>query len=154
VRTNVSRKDYAWFVELVYDPRGAARSNDLQTRGAWGVTVVGTSCEELQRHVNMWLLHPFTALVRAHHFAFLVVTPWGYKASGRPCGNLCLLARTPVASSSPSLGLKRKRGREIDLETGEKLLSLQGATSPSLLNNGRAGLDPIGGYAGTPTGPC
>jgi hypothetical protein len=92
-------------------------------------------------------------LVRARHFAFLVVTPWGYKASGCPYRNLCLLARTPVTSSSPSLGLKRKRGREMDLETREKLLSLQGAASPSFLNYGRAGLDPIRGHAGTPTGP-
>jgi hypothetical protein len=41
----------------------------------------------------------------------------------------------------------------MDLETGEKLLSLQGAASPSFLNYGRAGLDPIRGHAGTPTGP-
>jgi hypothetical protein len=46
--------------------------------------VVGTPCEELERHVNMGLLRPFTAPVRAHHFATLVLTPWGYKASGHP----------------------------------------------------------------------
>jgi hypothetical protein len=37
--------------------------------------VVGASCEELGRHVNMGLLHPFTVPVRARNFASLVVTP-------------------------------------------------------------------------------
>jgi hypothetical protein len=41
--------------------------------------VVGASCEELERCVNMGLLHPFTAPVRAHYFASSAVTPQGYK---------------------------------------------------------------------------
>jgi hypothetical protein len=38
--------------------------------------VEGASCEELGWHI-------FTMLTRAHHFASSVVTPWGYKTSGR-----------------------------------------------------------------------
>jgi hypothetical protein len=38
VRTKVCRKDYGWSVGLVYDHRGAARSNDHQTQSGWGVT--------------------------------------------------------------------------------------------------------------------
>jgi hypothetical protein len=86
--------------------------------------VVGTSWEELGWHVNMCLLHPFIAPIRARRFASSVVTSWGYKACGHPCTNLRPLAWTPITSSPPSLCLKRKRGREIDLETGQKLLSL------------------------------
>jgi hypothetical protein len=62
--------------------------------------------------------HGFTAPVRAHRFASSVVTPRAYKAGGRPCANLCPLTRTLIASTPPSLRLKRKRGREIDLEIG------------------------------------
>jgi hypothetical protein len=54
--------------------------------------VVGTSCEELGRHVNMGLLHPFIVPVRACHFASLVVTPRGYKIGSCPCANLLPLA--------------------------------------------------------------
>jgi hypothetical protein len=74
--------------------------------------VVSTLREELERHVNISLLLPFTAPVRAHRFASLVLTPWGYKAGGRPCANLRPLVRTPIASPPPSLRLKRKRGRK------------------------------------------
>jgi hypothetical protein len=38
VRTKLCRKEYDWSIGLVYDPRGAIRSNDRQTRGNWGVT--------------------------------------------------------------------------------------------------------------------
>jgi hypothetical protein len=86
--------------------------------------VAGVSCEELEWCLNMCLLHPFTMPVRAHRFASSVVTPWGYKAGGRPCTILHPLKWTPVASSPPSLRLKRKRGREIDLKIGERVVEL------------------------------
>jgi hypothetical protein len=50
--------------------------------------VADTSCKKLGWLVNMCLLHPFTAPVRACHFTSSVVTAWGYKAGGRPCVNL------------------------------------------------------------------
>jgi hypothetical protein len=106
------------------------------------------------RGVEVACKHVFNAPVSTYHFAFSVVTPWGYKASGRPCVNLHPFERLPVASSPPSLWLKRKRGREIDIETGEReLLSLQGIASPSILNYGGAGLDPIRGHVGVSVGP-
>jgi hypothetical protein len=71
--------------------------------------VAGASYEELGWCANMYLLCSFTTPVRAHHFASSIVTPWGYKASGHPCGNLRLLAQSPIASSPPFLWLKRKR---------------------------------------------
>jgi hypothetical protein len=71
----------------------------------------GTSCEELDKRVNMGLLCYFTVHVRACRFASLVVTLHGYKTSGRPCTHLCPLAWTPITPSPPSLCLKRKRGR-------------------------------------------
>jgi hypothetical protein len=74
--------------------------------------VVGTSCEELGRRVNMGLLRCFTAPIRAHHFASSIVTPSGYKADGHPCTHLRPLAKTPVASSPPSLAQKES-DREI-----------------------------------------
>jgi hypothetical protein len=54
--------------------------------------VVGMSSEELERCVNMGLLCPFTAPVRARRFTSSVVTPQGYKAGGHPCTNLHPLA--------------------------------------------------------------
>jgi hypothetical protein len=54
--------------------------------------VEGVSWEELGWRVNSCLLHPFTTSVRAHHFASLVVTPQGYKASSHPYTNLRPLA--------------------------------------------------------------
>jgi hypothetical protein len=51
-------------------------------------TVVGTSREEMERHVNMGLLFPFTMLVRARRFASSVLTLRGYKDGGRPCTHL------------------------------------------------------------------
>jgi hypothetical protein len=84
--------------------------------------VVGTSCEELGWHVNMYLLCPFNVPIRVHCFASLIVTLRAYKAGGHPCANLRPLARTPIASSPHSLRLEQKRGREIDLETGEKVV--------------------------------
>jgi hypothetical protein len=82
--------------------------------------VVGTSCEELEMTVNMGLLRPFTVSIRAYPFTSSVITLWSYKAGGHPCANLRSLVQTPVASSSRSLCLKRKRDREIDLETGKR----------------------------------
>jgi hypothetical protein len=78
--------------------------------------VVGASCEELERHVNMDLLHPFTMPIRACHFASLIVTHQGYKAGGRPCAHICPLARTLIASSHPSLCLKREREKQRERE--------------------------------------
>jgi hypothetical protein len=84
------------------------------------------SCKELGWCVNMCLLHPFTLPVWAHCFASSVVTPRGYKAGGHLCANLHHLARPPVVSMPPSLRLKRKRNREIDLEIGERVVELRG----------------------------
>jgi hypothetical protein len=50
--------------------------------------VVGTSREELERCVNIRLLRHFIVPIRACRFASSVLTPWGYKASGRSCTNL------------------------------------------------------------------
>jgi hypothetical protein len=44
-------------------------------------------------------------------------------------------------------GRKRKRDRETDLENRRDLLSLLGATSPSLLMHGGVGLDCVRGHA-------
>jgi hypothetical protein len=68
--------------------------------------VVVMSCEELERCVNMGLVCHFTTPVRARCFASSVVTLRGYKVGGCPCTNLRPLARTPIASSPPSLCLK------------------------------------------------
>jgi hypothetical protein len=108
--------------------------------------VVGTSCEELRRRVNMGLLR----LVRAHHFASSVVTQWGYKAGGRPCTHLCPLAQTLVASSPLSLRLKIQKDR---YRNRVKFWGLESATSPSLSNHGGAGLDPFRNHTGAPAGP-
>jgi hypothetical protein len=54
--------------------------------------VVGMPREELERRVNMGLLCPFTAPIRARRFGSSFLTPQGYKASGRPCANLRPLA--------------------------------------------------------------
>jgi hypothetical protein len=75
--------------------------------------VAGMLCEESGWHVNIHLLRPFIASIRAHRFASLVVTPWGYKSGSRPCANLRPLTETPIASSSPSLWLKKKE-RQTD----------------------------------------
>jgi hypothetical protein len=61
---------------------------------------------------------PFTVSVRAYRFASSGVTPWGYKAGNRSYMNLRPLIRPLIASSPPSLWLKRKRDREVDLERG------------------------------------
>jgi hypothetical protein len=74
----------------------------------------------------MSLMRPFAASIRACGFASSVVTPRGYKDGGHPCTNLCPLVETPIASSPPSLFLKRMRGTEIDLEAGEKVVELTG----------------------------
>jgi hypothetical protein len=63
--------------------------------------------------------HVFTAPVRVRSFASSVVTLRGYKAISRSCVNLRPLMQTTVASSPPSQRLKRKRGKEIDLEIVE-----------------------------------
>jgi hypothetical protein len=88
--------------------------------------VEGTSCEELGWHVNSCLLRPFPTSVRAHRFASSVVTPRGYKAGGCPCTNLCPHAQSSIASLAPSLWVIRKRDREADLETGERVVELTG----------------------------
>jgi hypothetical protein len=83
--------------------------------------VVGASCVELERCVNMDLLHLFTVSITACCLASFVLTPWGYKAGYRPCTHICSLARIPVSSSPPSLCLKRQREnreRERDLKIG------------------------------------
>jgi hypothetical protein len=54
--------------------------------------VEGVLCEELGWRVNSCLPCPFIVFVRACCFASSVVTPWGYKASGRPYMNLRPLA--------------------------------------------------------------
>jgi hypothetical protein len=64
--------------------------------------VVGMSCMELGWHVNMCLLCPFTTPIRVCRFVSSVLTPWGYKSGSRP----------------------RKRGREIDLKIGERVVEL------------------------------
>jgi hypothetical protein len=86
--------------------------------------VAGKSCEQLGWRVNMCLMSPFTAPVRARCFASSVVISRGYKVGSCPCANLHPLAQTPIASSPYSLQLKRKRGREIDLEIGGKVVDL------------------------------
>jgi hypothetical protein len=73
------------------------------------VVIVCTTCEEFGWHVNMGLLCLLPCLVRAHRFASLVVTPQGNKSCGRPCAPLHPPTRTPVASSPPSVRLKRER---------------------------------------------
>jgi hypothetical protein len=70
--------------------------------------VEGVSCEELGWPVNLCLLRPFTAPIRAYHFASSVVTLWAIKLAATPCVNLLALARHPIVSSPPSLRLKRK----------------------------------------------
>jgi hypothetical protein len=80
--------------------------------------VEGLSCKESGWRANSCLLRPFTVSVRACRFASSGVTPWGYKAGDRPYVNLRPLVRPLIASSPPSLRLKRKRDRKVDLETG------------------------------------
>jgi hypothetical protein len=42
--------------------------------------IVGTTCEESGRHVNMGLPHLLLCLASAHCFASSIVTPRGYKS--------------------------------------------------------------------------
>jgi hypothetical protein len=86
--------------------------------------VLGMSCKELERLVIMGLLCPFTVPVWACRFTSSIVTLRGIKASNHPYANLHPLTQTLVASSHPSLCLKRKRGREIDLEIGGKFVEV------------------------------
>jgi hypothetical protein len=69
--------------------------------------IVGISCEESGRRVNMGLLQ----LARAHCFTS-VVTPQSYKVGGLPCASLRPLAQAPIASSPPFICLKRERERD------------------------------------------
>jgi hypothetical protein len=103
--------------------------------------VAGASCEELGCHVDMCLLRPFNASVRAHRFASSVDTPWDYNTGNRPCLNLRPLARPPIPSSPPSLRLKGKRDGETYLETWERVVDLIGhcISFPSNLLRCRAG---------------
>jgi hypothetical protein len=59
-------------------------------------SVVGTSCEEYVRQVNLGLL----CMQGPHHFASSVITPWGYKAGDCPCTHLHPLAITLITSFS------------------------------------------------------
>jgi hypothetical protein len=86
--------------------------------------IVGASCEELGRCVNVGLLH----LVRVHRFASLVVTPWGYKSRRSPYWTptsshtnfCCLLASFLVLEKGEKeRERERERGRERGRE-GEK----------------------------------
>jgi hypothetical protein len=88
--------------------------------------VAGALHEESRWHVNMYLMHAFIAPVGACRFASLVVIAQYYKAGSLPCANLDPLEQTPVSSSPPPLHLKRERGREIDLETRERVVELIG----------------------------
>jgi hypothetical protein len=68
--------------------------------------------------------------------------------------NLDPPARSPIVSPPPSLQLKRRRDREIDLENRRELLSLLGVAFPSLLIHGRVGLDRVSGHARAHAKPC
>jgi hypothetical protein len=58
------------FVEPILDTVDVSRS-----------IVVGRTCEESRRRVNVGLL----CLARDRSFAYSVVTPRGYKTGGHPC---------------------------------------------------------------------
>jgi hypothetical protein len=110
--------------------------------------IVGASCEELGRCVNVGLLH----LVRVHRFASLVVTPWGYKSRRSPYWTptsshtnfYCLLASFLVLEKG-----EREREREREREGGRErkhrgnFWGLESFASPSLTNYGRIRLDPF-----------
>jgi hypothetical protein len=74
-------------------------------------------------------------LGRSCHFTSSIMTPRGNNAGSRTYAPLLPLARTPVASSPPSLCLK--------------FLGLERVASPSLSNYGGTRLDPIRGLIGT-----
>jgi hypothetical protein len=79
--------------------------------------VEGAPYEELGWHVNLCLLHLFTAPAWAHCFASLVVTLWGYKAGGHSCtqptSSCTIFHRLPA---SFPMQLKEERDRETCLE--------------------------------------
>jgi hypothetical protein len=104
-------------------------------------------------HTNSCLLHLFTVPARAHRFASLVVTSWGYKAGGRSCvqpTSSCMIFH-PLLASFPTAE-KKKRWRNRSRNRRE-LLSLQGVAPPSLLSHGGVGLVHIRGDAIAPTKP-
>jgi hypothetical protein len=79
------------------------------------VVVVGKMCEEFGRHIHMGLLHLLLCLVRAHHFAYSIVTLWGYKSKQPPLctftsshtNTFCLLA----SLLAPEKERDREKGR-------------------------------------------
>jgi hypothetical protein len=109
--------------------------------------VVGASCEESERRVNMGLLHPFTVRVRTYYFSSSVVRPQGYKVGGHPCPHLCPLAQTPIASFPAS------EKRERERETREHFWGLESVASSPLSNYGKVGLDSFRDHTGPPAGP-
>jgi hypothetical protein len=82
-----------------------------------------------------------------------ITDPVGFRAGGHPCTPLYPCAPSAILSSPPSLCLdkKEKRGRkgEREKEKGnrKKYQGLVGATLPSSLSHGRAGLDFFHCYA-------
>jgi hypothetical protein len=90
--------------------------------------VASASCEELGWRVNMCKggTMGVTPPPPRPHFASSVVTSWIRKGGSCPCVNLCPLSQPPIASSPPSLWLKRKKDRETYLETGERVVELKG----------------------------
>jgi hypothetical protein len=78
--------------------------------------VEGTSCKELGWHINSCLLCLFTALARAHCFAPRLLHHGAIKLAVTPAHKLHHLARSPIVSPPPSLRLRRKGDRKIDLE--------------------------------------
>jgi hypothetical protein len=106
-------------------------------------TIVGTSCEELRRRVNMGLL----CLVRARLFASVVI-PRGYKRWWPPLCT-CRSSRKNSCHLLTSLPTDEKR----DIEIGENFRSVENVVSPSLSNYGRIGLNPIRDHTVAPTGP-
>jgi hypothetical protein len=75
------------------------------------------------------------------------------KLAVAPVRSLRPLTRYSIVSPPPSLRLKRKSDREIDLENRRELPSLQDVASPSLLNHGGVGLVHVRGHAKAPTKP-
>jgi hypothetical protein len=114
--------------------------------------IVGASCEELGRCVNVGLLH----LVRVHRFASLVVTPWGYKSRRSPYWtptsshtNFCCLLASFLVLEKGEKEREREREREGEREGGRErkhrgnFWGLESFASPSLTNYGRIRLDPF-----------
>jgi hypothetical protein len=106
--------------------------------------------EESGRRVNMGLL----CLVMVSCFASLIVTPRGYKSKWSPFAPLHPLTQSIIASSPPSLRVKRKRERERERE-GERgdFWDLESVAAPSLSSHGGRRLDPFHDHARSSTKP-